>query len=88
MSGARLKVHVVTNAKKTELAGVHGDAIKVRCAAPPLDGRANQEVRELLAALLGLPVRDVTITRGERSRDKIVEVAGIDAGEARARLGV
>lgn len=88
MSGARLKIHVVTNAKKTELAGVHGDAVKVRCAAPPLDGRANQEVRELLAGLLGLPVRDVTITRGERSRDKIVEVAGMDGDEARARLGV
>ncbi|MEX0909447.1 MAG: DUF167 domain-containing protein [Gemmatimonadaceae bacterium] len=88
MSGARLKIHVVTNAKKTELAGAHGDAIKVRCSAPPLDGRANQEVRELLAALLGVPARDVTIARGERSRDKIVEVAGMDGAEARARLGV
>lgn len=88
MSGARFKIHVVTKAKKTELAGVHGDAIKIRCAAPPLAGRANQEVRELLSALLGLPVRDVTIARGERSRDKIVEVAGMDADEARARLGV
>ena len=88
MSGARLRIHVVTNAKKTGLAGTHGDAIKVRCSAPPLDGRANQEVRELLADLLGLPVRDVTITRGERSRDKIVEVAGMDGEEARARLGV
>ncbi len=88
MSGVRLKIHVVTNAKRTELAGVHGDAIKVRCSAPPLDGRANQEVRELLAALLGVPARDVTIARGERSRDKIVEVAGMDGDEARARLGV
>ena len=88
MTGARLRIHVVTNAKRTELAGAHGDAIKVRCSAPPLDGRANQEVRELLAALLGVPARDVTIARGERSRDKIVEVAGISGDEARARLGV
>jgi uncharacterized protein (TIGR00251 family) len=88
VSGARLKIHVVTNAKKTELAGVHGDAIKVRCAAPPLDGKANQEVRELLAGLLGVPPRNVTIARGERSRDKIVEVAGMDGDEVRARLGV
>ena len=88
MSGARLEIHVVTNARKTELAGMHGDAIKVRCSAPPLDGRANQEVRELLAGLLGIPPRDVTIARGERSRHKIVEVAGMDGDEVRARLGV
>ncbi|MEX1185034.1 MAG: DUF167 domain-containing protein [Gemmatimonadaceae bacterium] len=88
MGAARLKIHVVANAKKTGLAGLHGDAVKIRCAAPPLDGRANREVREILAGLLGVPVRDVTIARGERSRDKIVEVAGMDADEARARLGV
>lgn len=87
MSAARLKIHVVPNARKSELAGLHGDAIKIRCAAPPLDGRANREVCELLADLLGVPVRDVTIVRGERSRDKLVEIAGMSGEEARRRLG-
>lgn len=87
MSAARLKIHVVPNARKSELAGLHGDAIKIRCAAPPLDGRANREVCELLADLLGVAVRDVTIVRGERSRDKLVEIAGMSGEEARRRLG-
>jgi len=86
VSDARLKVHVVPNAKRTELAGLHGDAIKIRCAAPPLDGRANFEVRAILAELVGVPVRDVTIVRGERSRDKIVEIAGMSGEEAKASL--
>ncbi len=88
MADPRLRVHVVPNAKKTELAGLHGDAIKIRCAAPPDDGRANWAVRELLAALLDVPVRDVTIVRGERSRDKVIEVAGVSPEDARARLTI
>lgn len=88
MADPRLKVHVVLNARKTELAGLHGDAIKIRCAAPPDDGRANWAVRELLAALLDVPVRDVTIVRGERSRDKVIEVAGLTPDDARARLTI
>lgn len=76
------------NAKKTELAGLYGDAIKIRCAAPPDDGRANWAVRELLAALLDVPVRDVTIVRGERSRDKVIEVSGVSPEDARARLTI
>jgi len=84
----RLRVHVVPNAKKTELAGLHGEAIRIRCAVPPEDGRANWAVRELLATLLDVPVRDVTIARGERSRDKVIEVAGVAPEDARARLTI
>jgi uncharacterized protein (TIGR00251 family) len=84
----RLKVHVVPGAKKTELAGLHGEAIKIRCAAPPEDGRANWAVRELLAGLLGVPVRDVTIVRGERARDKVIEVAGVAPEDAKTRLTI
>lgn len=84
---ARLRVHVQPRAKRSEVAGRHGDALKVRLAAPPVDGAANEELVRLLAEALGLPRRSVRIVAGITGRDKVVEVDGLAPGEAERRLG-
>ncbi len=84
---ARLKVHVQPRAKRSGVAGRHGNALKVRLAAPPVDGAANEELVAVLAAALGVPRRAVRIVAGLAGRDKVVEVEGLSPGEAERRLG-
>jgi uncharacterized protein (TIGR00251 family) len=74
--GWTLAVHVQPGAKRSGVAGLHGDRLKVRIAAPALDGRANEALVALVAETLGVPRRTVRVASGERSRDKIVAVAG------------
>ena len=66
--------------------GRYGDGWKVRVAAPPERGAANRAVVELVARTLDVPERAVTLVSGETSRDKIVELSGIDASELDGRL--
>jgi uncharacterized protein len=82
----RITIYVQPRASRTEVAGEHGDAIKLRVAAPPVDGEANLEVRRFLARLFGVPASAVELVAGESSRRKTIEVAGIDAATARAKL--
>lgn len=70
-----LALHVQPGAKRTEVAGAHGDALKIRLAAPPVDGKANEELIRFLADAFGVPQRAVTIVRGATSRRKTVRVA-------------
>ena len=71
-----LALHVQPGAKRTELAGTHGDALKIRLAAPPVEGKANAELRRFLAAEFGVPLARVTLVRGEASRRKTVRIEG------------
>jgi uncharacterized protein (TIGR00251 family) len=70
-----LEIHAQPGAKKNEVAGVHGDALKIRIAAPPVEGKANDELRRFLAEAFGVPLRAVTLVRGETGRRKTVHVA-------------
>ena len=70
-----LTIHAQPGAKKTEVAGVHGDALKIRVASPPVEGRANEELRRFLADAFGVPRRNVTLVRGDTGRRKTVRVA-------------
>jgi uncharacterized protein (TIGR00251 family) len=69
-----LTLHVQPGAKRTEVAGVHGEALKIRLAAPPVEGRANEALRRFLADAFGVSLRNVTLVRGEASRDKVVRI--------------
>jgi uncharacterized protein (TIGR00251 family) len=73
--GWTLAVHVQPGAKRSAVAGLHGERLKIRIAAPALDGRANDALVAFLAATLGVPMRSVRVATGERSRDKLVAVA-------------
>lgn len=70
-----LALHVQPGAKRTEVEGTHGAALKVRLAAPPVDGRANAELVRFLADAFGVAQREVAIVRGETSRGKVVRIA-------------
>jgi uncharacterized protein (TIGR00251 family) len=69
-----LTIHAQPGAKRTEVAGVHGDALRIRLAAPPVDGKANAELARFLAEAFGVPRRAVTLVRGETSRQKVVRI--------------
>jgi uncharacterized protein (TIGR00251 family) len=82
----RLRLRVAPGAARAGVVGRHGEAWKVRVSAPPEAGRANDAVIELLAETLALPRASVTLVSGHGARDKIVELAGLDAGEIDRRL--
>jgi len=84
--GVRFRVKVQARARREEISGVHGGALRVRVTAPPVEGRANQAVVELLAERLRLPRSSIKITGGERSPQKTIEVAGLDAAAVLERL--
>lgn len=69
-----LSIHVQPGAKCTEVAGVHGDALKVRVASPPVEGKANEALRSFLAEAFGVPRRNVTLLSGNYARRKIVSI--------------
>ncbi len=85
MSG-HIVVHVQPRARRTEVAGLHGDAVKVRLAAPPVDGAANEELVRFVAEVLGVPRSAVRVAAGAASRRKTLEVEGVDGARARGRL--
>lgn len=70
-----LHLHVQPNAKRTEVAGAHGDALKVRLAAPPVDGKANEALIAFLAEAFGVPARQVEVLSGHASRSKRLRIA-------------
>jgi uncharacterized protein (TIGR00251 family) len=71
-----LTLHIQPGAKNTEFAGLHGDALKIRLAAPPVDGKANEALVKFIAETLGLPKSAVLLKSGQTSRRKVVEVSG------------
>lgn len=69
-----LTLHVQPGAKRTEAVGLHGDALKIKLAAPPVEGAANAALLAFLAEVFGVPQRQVILRQGARSRRKIVEI--------------
>lgn len=73
-----LTLHVQPGAKRSELSGLHGEALKIRLAAPPVEGRANEALLEYIAKLFGVPLRQVELKHGGQSRHKVVAVSNSD----------
>ena len=86
MPTARLNVRVQPGASRSEVVGWQGDTLRVRVQAPPLEGRANAAVIELLSSALDVPRRRLRLERGEASREKLIAVDGLDEAEIRRRL--
>lgn len=72
---ATLTVHVQPGARKTEIVGPHGDALKIRLAAPPVDGKANAALIEWAARAFGVPKARVELLHGAAGRQKVLAVA-------------
>ena len=85
-STTRLRLRVAPGAAKAAVLGRHGEGWKVRVAAAPERGKANEAVLDLLAEALAVPRASVTLVSGGASRDKIVELAGIAPDEIERRL--
>ena len=77
--GVRFTVRVIPRSSRNEVEGLHGEAVKVKLRAPPVDGAANEALIALLADVLGTAKRDVTIVAGHNSRTKTIHVAGLSA---------
>jgi uncharacterized protein (TIGR00251 family) len=82
----RVRLRVAPGATRPGVVGRHGDAWKVRVAAPAEGGRANAAVVDLLAETLALPRGSVTLVSGHSARDKIVELAGVEPDEIERRF--
>ena len=80
-----LTLHIQPGAKKTEVAGQYGDALKIRLAAPPVDGKANAALLSFVAERLGLAKSAITLKSGQTSRRKVLEVVDPPA-DAESRL--
>ncbi len=74
MATQTIAIHVVPNAPKSVVVGRHGDAIKLKLQAPAIEGRANEELLRFVAVTLGISRAAVRLRRGEKSREKVVEV--------------
>jgi len=83
----RFLVRVQLRASRDEIVGEHQDGLKIRLTAPPVDDRANEALRKLLAARLKVPLAAVRIASGERSRTKRVEIRGATAAMVRQLAG-
>ncbi len=84
--GTLLTIHVQPNASRTECAGFHGGAVKIRLAAPPRDGAANEALIEYLARRCAIPRAHVRIESGAGARRKRLYLKGISAEAVRIRL--
>ena len=82
----RLTLRVQPRSRRNEIAGERAGALLVRVTAPPVDGKANEAVRRLIAKRLRVPTGRVSIVRGESSRNKLLEVEGIGDDELRRAL--
>ena len=81
-----LRVRVTARASRDELAGLRDGVLHVRVSAPPVDGKANRAVCRLIARALGVGRTSVSVVRGERSRDKVVEIDGVEPEAALRKL--
>ena len=83
---ADLRVRLTPRADRDAVTGVRDGVVQVRVSAPPVDGRANEALRRLLAKALGVPPSRVSVVRGQGARDKVVRVDGMELADAHARL--
>jgi uncharacterized protein (TIGR00251 family) len=84
--GVSIAVRVVPRAGRSGIAGTREGALLVRLNAAPVDGAANAELIEVIADAIGVSKRSISITAGEKSRRKTVQVSGLSLDEVRARL--
>ncbi|HEY1080466.1 MAG TPA: DUF167 family protein [Bdellovibrio sp.] len=86
--GVRLHLFIQPKSSKNEVVGIHNGEIKIKITAPPIDGRANEDLIEYLSDLFDVPKRDIILAKGETGRHKTVDIAGVDESAARLLLKI
>ncbi len=86
MPAVKIPLKVIPGAPKDEIVGWRGSDLTVKITAPPVEGRANEHLRRYLAGVFGVSPVDVSLLTGATSRRKIVQIEGLSAAEASARL--
>ncbi len=86
LPAVKINLRVIPRARRDAIEGFLDGVLRVRVTAAPQDGNANQAVVKLLAKRLGLPRSSVVLARGARSRDKVIEISGLDLAAIRERL--
>lgn len=81
-----LRLHVQPGARRTEVVGLHGTSLKVRLAAPPVDGKANACLIDYLSGQLGVSKAAISLLSGDRSRAKRLRIVGVDPTAVLDRL--
>ena len=76
-TGVRITVRVAPRASKSMIEGVKDGVLRVRLAAPPVEGAANEELIRVIANAFDVPKRAVSIARGERAKTKLVDIDGV-----------
>ena len=86
--GVRLEVKVQPRSSRNQIVGEQNGALKIKLTAPPVDGEANAALIDFLASCLKIPRKDINLVKGDASRLKLVEIAGLHPDELRARLDI
>ena len=84
--GVTFAIRVLPRSSKCELAGLQGDALKIRITAPPVEGRANEACIRFLASLFNVKKNRIAIEAGHKSKNKQVSIAGLTCGDVRVVL--
>src|ERR1041384_5764035 len=87
--GSQLLLHVkaVLNSSRTQVAGPLGDALKIKVAQPPEDGKANKAIAQLLAGILGVPQNNIILVSGQSRAQKSFQIRGLTLEDAQQKLG-
>jgi len=86
--GVRLKLLIQPRSSKNDIVGIHQGRVKVKLTAPPVEGEANETLVAFISKLLNLPKREITLTKGEASRRKSVEIMGVSKEEVETALNL
>ncbi len=84
--GVRLEVKVQPRSSRNQIVGEQNGALKIKLTAPPVDGEANAALAEFLSTCLHVPRKNINLIKGDTSRHKIVEIAGLSPTQLLARL--
>jgi uncharacterized protein (TIGR00251 family) len=84
--GVVIRLHVIPNASKTEIVGTHGEALKIKIKAPPVDGKANQAIVSFFSEFLNVARSKIEILRGDKSKTKSLLVRGMGLTELKGHI--
>lgn len=85
-AGIELNLHVQPGGRRNEILGTHGDALKLRIHAPPVDGKANEMIIEFFSEELGIAKKNIEILRGHTSRQKTLRITGLSEAQLQSFL--